>query len=564
MPKTYLALDGVSPKALAEAASLAKREAGAGGGRPAFLLLAEPGEAAHAAALAAEALFGRPALPFWETRGWHERELSGVRVILAVEQAARQRRALGGRRIDGLAAPSSEAALPWIGRVPLGGWALLDHAAHSPDGADSGAAAVAERAFGRFAPSPLVEGLTLWRARQGAPARDAAAPSSALILGAGLAGAFMATELARRGIHSIVIDAGPVPGGGASALAAGLAHPHWQADDAPAYELTRTGVERLLALRAERPELESLIRPEGILDLAADEAEDAQQRAHAETLGAASAFMTRVGREEAARIAGLSARFGGWRYPDGAVVAIGALCRTLFEAAGAWVLPNVSAALVREDGGWAARHPGGALLARAPAAVVCAGMASPDLAGAPDAVYGLSPLYGRISLVASGGLPLRSGAATGRGYLVQAEGFAGIGATYEPGGAPQLSPEAAHEKNLEAFGLLFSERPAGLAAGFYEGCRAVPKDRLPIAGRLVDWQAAKAMAGRLRGTPEEKDVPRLPQLWGVFGLGSRGASWGLAAAALAAAQIAGEVPALPRQLERALSPARFAAQALRG
>ncbi len=56
-----------------------------------------------------------------------------------------------------------------------------------------------------------------------------------LIVGAGLAGAMTAWELAQRGSRAVVVDAGPVPGSGASALHAGLIHPHWQGSDSPLF-----------------------------------------------------------------------------------------------------------------------------------------------------------------------------------------------------------------------------------------------------------------------------------------------------------------------------------------
>ena len=556
MPTTCLVLPGTSASVRGAAAAMALRE-GEKAKRPIFLFLAEPGEQAHAAALAAERLFGQPSLAFWETRGWHERMLRGVRVTLAVEPHSAQRRALAGRQIDCLAAPSLDEAQPWLCRVPRGGCVLLDSVSNQQAGSKK-----TDSFFGRFQLEEKDENFVLWRAVQGAAPRFAARPNEAIVVGAGLAGAFTAYELARRGVRPIVLDAGPVPGSGASALAAGLAHPHWQADDAAHYELTRTGFEGLLSLRADVPELAPLIRLDGILDLAVDEEEDAHQRSHAHALGAASHFMLHMQAAAASRTAGRFVRFGGWHYPEGAVVAMGALCRRLLERAGAWVLPHAAVRLYAEDGGWSARNSDGMLLARAPVAAVCAGLASPELAGAPRRAYGLSPLYGRISLVAGSEPLLASGAATGRGYAVQTEGFAGIGATYEAGEWPQLTAHEAHAKNLAAFDLLFAERPDVLAAGFYEGCRAVAKDRMPIAGQLVDWIRTCELAGRLRGAPEEKDIPRLPGLWGVFGLGSRGASWGLAVAALAASQMAGEAVALSKSMQRAVSPARFCAQAL--
>lgn len=60
-----------------------------------------------------------------------------------------------------------------------------------------------------------------------------AAPERAVILGAGLAGTAAALALAEQGIHSDVFEAGPRPGGGASANPWALLHPRLPIDEGP-------------------------------------------------------------------------------------------------------------------------------------------------------------------------------------------------------------------------------------------------------------------------------------------------------------------------------------------
>ena len=58
---------------------------------------------------------------------------------------------------------------------------------------------------------------------------------------------------------------------------------------------------------------------------------------------------------------------------------------------------------------------------------------------------GLSPLYGRISLLRETDLPELRCALTGDGYVARTEGFCAVGATYEPGEAPDVAVQEAHE-----------------------------------------------------------------------------------------------------------------------
>lgn len=68
------------------------------------------------------------------------------------------------------------------------------------------------------------------------------APRSCLVIGAGLAGAAMARQMADRGWHVTVLDAHAEPALGASALPVGLFAPYITTDDAPLSRLCRAGV----------------------------------------------------------------------------------------------------------------------------------------------------------------------------------------------------------------------------------------------------------------------------------------------------------------------------------
>ncbi|KKW68591.1 hypothetical protein AAV94_04300 [Lampropedia cohaerens] len=63
-----------------------------------------------------------------------------------------------------------------------------------------------------------------------------------VVIGSGIAGACMARNMAEHGWHVTVLERGPQPASGASALPAGLFAPHISPDDAPLSRLSRAGV----------------------------------------------------------------------------------------------------------------------------------------------------------------------------------------------------------------------------------------------------------------------------------------------------------------------------------
>lgn len=378
----------------------------------------------------------------------------------------------------------------------------------------------------------------------------------AIVVGAGLAGAMTAWELSRRGCRVTVIDAGCVPGSAASALFAGLIHPHWQAADSPLFRLTRAGYEAMIPLLERFPDC---FIPCGVVDAASSEEEYEKWRAaygKGVPFVMPEAFATLLSRDEARQYSGMPLTRGGWLFPRAGLVHAGRLCRRLIEASGVRMLTGCEVRLRRSNEGWEAVSSSGSVLASASQAAVCAGLATPDVIGIPRTWTGMSGLYGHISLLRDIDLPMLRTALTGDGYMASTpEGFCAVGATYESGEARVLSESEAHEHNLATFDKLTGRRPVVTARGFYEGVRAVAADRMPLAGRAFTAETMSAF--HYRGRPEVSAVPRADGLWICTGLGSRGITWGLACARLTAAGICGEPLPLQASLVRQLDPARF-------
>ncbi|WP_347556837.1 tRNA (5-methylaminomethyl-2-thiouridine)(34)-methyltransferase MnmD [Robbsia sp. KACC 23696] len=92
--------------------------------------------------------------------------------------------------------------------------------------------------------------------------------------------------------------------------------------------------------------------------------------------------------------------------------------------------------------------------------------------------------------------------------------------------------------------------------------RCVTGDRMPYVGQLADSAAALAKAHALRGA-HLADLPRVPGLFGVFGLGSRGILWSALAAECVVNLIEGEPTPIESDLLDAMDPARFLLRQLR-
>ena len=94
--------------------------------------------------------------------------------------------------------------------------------------------------------------------------------------------------------------------------------------------------------------------------------------------------------------------------------------------------------------------------------------------------------------------------------------------------------------------------------------RCASLDRLPLVGAAPDVPALTALmqsAGHRRGRVPLSDTPRLPGLFLLTALGSRGLTLAHWCAIALAARMAGEASILSEEdkdLERALDPARFA------
>ncbi|HNH88609.1 MAG TPA: FAD-dependent oxidoreductase, partial [Thiobacillaceae bacterium] len=160
----------------------------------------------------------------------------------------------------------------------------------------------------------------------------------------------------------------------------------------------------------------------------------------------------------------------------------------------------------------------------------------------------------------AGRLPALEHALCREGYLTPAvDGIHCLGASYAWDEGTELRTEE-HAGNLVRLAHMLPGAEADLEPASLDGrvgFRAATPDRLPLVGALPDPASVLARDCRLA------DLPRLPGLYGLLGLGSRGLVWASLAAEALASRLDGDPLPLEADLVDALDPGRFRLRAHR-
>jgi tRNA 5-methylaminomethyl-2-thiouridine biosynthesis bifunctional protein len=394
-----------------------------------------------------------------------------------------------------------------------------------------------------------------WEPKKAQPSPQRRAPSSCVVIGAGLAGAAVAASLARRGWQVLVLDAAEEPAAGASGLPAGLLAPHVSPDDNPLSRLSRHGI------RATLQQAEAVLPAgdwgrTGVLEHEVEHPRKRPEAWQAEWADAA----------------------GDWSRPaDAAQLAqcgLPADAPALWHARAGWVRP---AALVdawlavpgvqsqgrsrvtrlsHAAGQWQVLDAQGRELARAELVVLAAGYASRALAADADGGAGelaLQAIRGQVSwgrhepgmAAALPAFPVN-----GHGSLAPAvplPGEAGglawvMGSSFERDNTrPETRPED-DQHNFSRLQALLPQAAHALAPQFG-------------AGQVKSW------AGVRCATPSRLPAlgPLAPGLWVCSGMGSRGLTFAALCGEVLAAKLHAEPLPLEQRLADALAPQRVPA-----
>ncbi len=375
-------------------------------------------------------------------------------------------------------------------------------------------------------------------------------PTTCIVIGAGLAGAAVASSLARRGWAVTVLDTASAPASGASSLPAGLLVPHTSPDDGQLSRLSRCGVRTTLqqarahlrhgidwghtgvlqrSLTGELPNL-----PPAWADTQAQPACDWAYPARPNTLAAAGLphGSTALWHAQA-----------GWVKPA-------ALVNAWLATPGVQWQGNAQVAQLQGSSeGWRALNDSGQLLAQADMLVVSAGYASRALAAAAGAKPpDLQPIRGQLTLGSrADSIPLPPFPVNGNGGLIPNITAPGnplwlMGASYDRDAAqPEIKPQD-HLDNLTRLRALLPQAADALANQFnrqtahgWAGVRCATPNRLPLVMPLQTANPA----------------------WLCTGMGSRGLSFAALCGELLAAYLHHEPLPIERQLADAMRrPAR--------
>lgn len=488
--------------------------------------------------------------------GWHTLALPGgrVRLTLVIGPLATSLKALDAAvdhfDLTGLPPPADAALVKALGR-----WATLGATVAGPAGRPDLRPGLRSAGFVLAADEPLrgVYAPPATVRRTGPRARQA--PASAVVIGAGLAGGWAAHALQQQGWTVTVLDRHAQPAQEASGNPAGLFHGTVNPDDGAHARVHRAAA--LLVERTLRPWIEGGAVPgaiDGLLRLASagETVDDLQALITRHALPAG--YVQVLDAAQACARAGLALDRPAWFYPGGGWVEPPALVRHLLRATRfqggceiariepgqrAWCLFDAQGQVIAEtrhlvlaNGAEAARlwPPGGWPMGRARGQISLWPEPPPD---AP-----------RPQLPVAGG-----------GYVLRLPGGALLcGATAAPGDEDPGLRVADHRHNAQRLQQLTGWAgplpPAGRV-----GWRANTVDRLPLVGPVAAVSTDAPTTWRT--------LPRVPGLYVLSGLGSRGLTWGPLAGQVLAAWMSGAPMPVPAALRDALDPGRWQLRAAR-
>ncbi len=399
------------------------------------------------------------------------------------------------------------------------------------------------------------------------PAQAPDTPREVLIIGAGLAGCHTAAAFARRGIPVTLLDQGQVADG-ASGNAQGvlytrLSHRHSSLTDfaLSSFDFASRHYRADFADGVLRPQVDGALC--GSFHQVTDTGELERM---APLLEALPALAQVVDAARASALLGVPQAGAGYWFPNSGWMSPPAICRQLLRHPLITLRENCGPVQLQRAGdAWQATS-GGQLLARAPVAVVAAGIHCRELGpldwlplkairGQTTQLPPLPDLAGlRATLCHSGYIA----PATGEGHC--------IGATFAPGDMDPQLRQRDQFHNLEQLAAALPAAQSSLA-GLADsplpgrtGWRCASPDYLPLVGPVPDREAFLCDYGALRDNARTA-IPRagryVPGLYLNTGHGSRGLTSTPLAAELLASQLCAEPLPLEPELVRALAPARF-------
>jgi len=392
-------------------------------------------------------------------------------------------------------------------------------------------------------------------------------PSSAIVLGAGLAGCSIADALARRGIAVTLLERNTLASGG-SGNEQGVLYTRLSRKHSALTDFALLSFSYAAALYRQYFALSKLLENrDGAL------CGSFHQRANTQDiqyLKAALADLPELAQivdaEQASERLGVEQHCEGYWFPESGWLRPAAVCHALIAHPNITLVENAGdVAIPFEQGAWRAQA-NGRVLAESDCAVIATG----DAAKSHPALQWLPSQAIRGQVTRLPALPELSSLASAlchEGYIAPArDGEHCIGATFDlQENSLEVRPED-HRRNIDALARAVPSWRAALSTlephdlHGRVAFRCASPDYLPVVGPVPDYaeflQCFAGLRKNARQTITQKG-PCLPGLFVTTCHGSRGLSSAPLSAELLASQICGEAPPLSRELIRALSPSRF-------
>jgi len=332
-----------------------------------------------------------------------------------------------------------------------------------------------------------------------------------IIIGAGIAGATLAYNLAHRGHPVTVLDEAAAPGAAASGNLQGALYVKLGIEYNSQTELAATALQ--FSQRFYRPWQKKFWHPTGLLQLATNPQEQERQRRFLQRNQYPADFLRPVTAKDASRLAELDIEHSGLWFPGSGWVQPAQACKTLLRHPGITFIPGFQVnSLYPSAVGWTIQSSQGEFM-QADKVVIASGHRSGSLLPAASHLR-LKPIRGQVSVLSAAEFNLPRVVVCGSRYLNPAhQGKAVIGATFDlhdpdPGVKP-----ASDQENLQALADMLpaitrNQQHAQLPEEARVAFRCSTHDYQPAAGQ-VHQPGQKATDG----------------LYLFTGLGSKGLTW---------------------------------------
>ena len=419
---------------------------------------------------------------------------------------------------------------------------------------------------GQLLQPPLAE----WRAPWYAPPQQTVRERSAMVIGAGIAGASVARSLASRGWQVTVLDRHPLAAQEASGNPQGVLYTKLSPHFTPLTQLVLSGYAYTLrTLSRLLPEDGVQWQRCGVLQLSTDANEEKRQQGLA-AAGLSPHILRRVDAAEASAIAGIDVSQDGLYFEQGGWLNPPSLVNTLLDH------PNITLRLgdaVTElaqnqtDDSWVAMGSDGAL---AIGSIAVVATANDTMQFDPTYYLPVKRIRGQVTeLTATAASQRLQTVLCGEGYIAPArQGQHCLGATFKFEYENLAANDAEHGENLTML--------AGLAPKLYQALggdditpaqclgraalRCSSPDYLPMVGAVVDRDAFLDCYQPLARDASLKLNTEAPVIKGLYVNTAHG-SRGMVTAPLAGeiiASLLNEEPApLPSSIMDAVNPSRF-------